>query len=692
VPPKNKKQNPALAFAQRRQKNLEFFSRSYPDIYSYFKDYRMIRAEVVLSSQEDEVDLWVDGKSLYYGKARERAKQGVELFTKTFQPGSKLPSLPPPWPGTYHHPRFAHKAVDDVVRLSPLEQRDFSRYSIPNFYPLVVFQGVGLGYQIEQLVEGYTVENAIIIEPNIEIFAASLLTVNWETICSKFSGSGRSLRFLIGAEHTEEGLWGVLLQHLMHFSPIFPIMNLFLNERGDPVMDAVAKRLNREAVASLTTWGHYDDEIRQINNALHAFHLNIGMIPEKHSIKSDVPVIVVGSGPSLDDRIDDLYQCRENIVIVSAGTGLRALLENDIFPDFHVELESDYLNYRVLSSYNSEKLKKIRIVAASQICPLIWSLFGEQRLYFKQESPIAGLFGKPEQTITKGTPTCTNAALAICSQLGLTNIFLFGTDFGFRDNKKHHSSQSIYMKSDEDQLHSELRSGAAKAFSTSQTFLIEGVNDTQVRTTATYFSAKRTVEVLLQSQQAQNSSLKFFNCADGADIQGAEWLSKEHFKTAVAQTGSPGKRASVCSTIFAPNAPLVEINNVEAALLKTEQDLESLYAYINKLVKNNRLRGKKDMTRFVSEMSRHMEQIVYKENQSFYFMIRGTIRHFMYAGFAHVLAMEDDSEISAYLKQWKTGFLACIKALPMHFHNVTHKTYDLNSDPWVSQSINDPEN
>lgn len=684
-------QNKAIEFVQRREANLRFFQKAYPSIYSYFANYKSTRAEVIISNVEDEVDLQLDGRSLYEGQGKSRAHQGVELFKSTFREGSFLPSLPPPWPGDYYHPRFAHQAVDAIIRQSPLARSSFTGYQVPNFYPLVVFQGVGLGYQIEELVTTSEVENALIIEPELEIFAASLLTVDWARVASRFQKHGRSLRFLIGVEKTEEALWPALVKHLVHFTPIFPVMNLFLNERGDRTMTTVAERINREALATLTTWGHYDDEVRQLNNALHAFHEKVRTIPSKGSVISETPTLIVGSGPSLDDRIDDIKSVRDRVILVSAGTGLRALIENDLYPDFHVELESDFLNYRVLSSYDHEKLKSIKIIAASQICPLIWGLFGDQRLYFKSENPIASLFGSPEKSISGGAPTCTNAATAICSQLGLRNIFLFGTDFGFKEHDKHHSQRSVYMESKDDAIGNELKEGASKAFSKGRTFTVRGVNDSIVHTTPIYFTAKRAVEVLIQSARVSSPETHFFNCADGAHIEGATWLTTSQFKEAALEYGDPAEKSRVLNLIFNPDAETVSLDEMQAGLDHTEEKLQLLALKLRNLLKSRRVRGKKDITRLCSEISRYLEGQLLPEDPGFYYMIRGTVRHFLYAGFSHAIALTNEQDIAIYLKRWEEAFINCLSALPQHFRSVTRKQYSLDSDPWIRQSINDPE-
>ncbi|PPK51317.1 motility associated factor glycosyltransferase family protein [Marinobacter persicus] len=685
-------QNKALQLLQRREDNLRFFQKHYPDIYHHFAKLQLTRAEVVISNNEDEVDLNFDGQSLYKGQGKARAHYGVELFRRTFAKDKILPSLSPPWPGVYQHPRYAHSAVDRIARLSPLGKSEFRGYPVPNFYPLVVFQGVGLGYQIEELVTTSDVENALIVEPEEEVFGASLLTVDWERVCTRFQKTGRSLRFLIGLENTEEGLWPSLIHNLMHFTPIFPLTNLFINERGDPTMDAVAKRLNREGLASLSVWGHYDDEVRQLNNALHAFHMGIRTIPPKQSIQSDIPVLIVGSGPSLDERLEDIKAVRDEVVIVSAGSGIRVLIENDIYPDFHIELESDYYTHRVISSYDREKLKSTRLIAASQICPLTWELFGEQRLYFKSESPIGHLFGSPETLIVGGAPTCTNAAIALCSQMGLSNLFLFGTDYGFKDHQHHHSKSSVYVESENKTLGDELKKGAQKTFSKSQTFQIPGVNDSTVHTTQTYFTSKRATENLIKLSARNQSNTNFHNCADGAEIEGATWMTREDFLISAHSKADKNERLRVVAEFFNRDAQTVSLTTMTQSLDHTRQKLAKLAKKIETFLTTLRLRGKKDITRLSSEVSRYMEGTVKKEDIGFYYMIRGTVRHFLYVAYSHAMAMSDDKAIALFLNQWRDEFMVCMNGLPNHFDSVTRKKYVLEEDPWVTQSINDPEN
>ena len=51
------------------------------------------------------------------------------------------------------------------------------------------------------------------------------------------------------------------------------------------------------------------------------------------------PVIVVGSGPSLDQDIEHIRELKDTHIIVAAASSSYALLENGIDPDFLILLE-----------------------------------------------------------------------------------------------------------------------------------------------------------------------------------------------------------------------------------------------------------------------------------------------------------------------------------------------------------------
>ena len=75
----------------------------------------------------------------------------------------------------------------------------------------------------------------------------------------------------------------------------------------------------------------------------------------------DVPVFIVGNGPSLDYLIEVLREEKERVVIVSCGTALQALYQNGITPDYHAEIETNRSTFDWLTRINDKSyLKKIK--------------------------------------------------------------------------------------------------------------------------------------------------------------------------------------------------------------------------------------------------------------------------------------------------------------------------------------------
>lgn len=676
--------NPAEPFIRRREQNLAFFKTRYPQLYQHLKDYKLQRFKLNILPATDEVDLWLEGHSLYSEGARAYAKNEVEQFRRVFGPGSVVRTIDPPAPGLYCHPRFAHSAVDEAVRQSSLDRVRFRGYVLGDFYPMVTFLGCGLGYHIEAMILQHQVDNALVVEPDLDQFAATLYAVDWEKICEKFLPSkGRTLHFLIGTEKTAETIWAATWNELITRCPVFPALTLFYNHRGDPVYNEAAEKINTDTEMFLNSWGHYDDEMRQVNNALHTFYMGCRVLPDRPVVNPDVPYLVVGSGPSLDDRLDSIRAVRDKLVLVSAGTGLGVLLRNGLKPDFHVELESDAVVFKVLSEFDPELLKSIPLIAPSHICPRVWTLFADQRFYFKKESPTSEVFGRPAETIADGTPTCTNAAFAIGLHLGFRKIYLFGTDYGFRSQARHHAQKSIYT----------LEGGTYETKWDSLppgTFEIDDVQGSKIYTSPVYFTSKRKTELLARDARTAYPGVSIINCSDGALIEYATWQSAADFVADCRELDAGAHQASM-QAIFAPDARQLDVNELKHKRQAMIASLKAVSAEVDAVFDNLRLKGRRDALNLIMRCNTYVEQVLKKAQPGFYYMVRGTLWHFLFVGYSHALALTDDAECMQFVRRWQKIFQRTLRQLPDHFAAVTGKVFDLYADPWVLQTINDEE-
>ncbi|TNC82547.1 MAG: hypothetical protein C9356_03770 [Oleiphilus sp.] len=662
-------------FIKRRERNLMYFREHFQDIYALFKDYQMKDAQLNILTETDEVNLLQDGRHVYPEGAKNYAEKEVESFREVYQEGKTIYSFVPPFGGDYEFPRFGQIAVNELLNKSPVNKSNFRYYRLQNFYPLIVFLGCGLGYHIEKMVREHKVQNMIILEPNLDRFAASLYSVDWAEICQDYkSKNGRMLHFILGAEESDYLLWAVTWNRLVELSPHFPVMTLFYNHQGRDLFDKVSEKVNKDLLVFLMSWGHYDDEIRQLNNALHNYHMGVKELPLAMPEPSQTPVFIVGAGPSLDDRVDYIREVRDRVIMISCGTALKTLAAYGVKPDIHVELESDLLAYIAVSRAADESYyRDIKLVGPSHISPLIFKLFGDGRMYYKNESATALLFGQQSGHIIKnGTPTCTNLGVALAVSMGFKNLFLFGLDFGFRDIEHHHAKGSIYYEKLLKLEHEE-----------NELIEVETVDGSKAWSTPNYFTSKRKVENMLQQNEA-DELLKVYNCSDVANIEGAQWLKEDTFIELVESLDS-SKDADM-GYMFDPKAVSCDLSKADEKLKYIEANLKALNSDVSKLFDAD-LETLEDLSILCSRINWYLEDILKPRTPDFYFLVRGTIRHFLCAGFAHAFALEDPQACANYIQEWKKSFRDFYQRLPAHFSSVVFKEFDVDQDPWVKQSI-----
>ncbi len=675
--------NPAAPYLERRARNLEFFAKAFPGIHSYFKDYALKNLQLDIRPQDDEVDLIVSGRHVYGGHGKRYAREEAQRFNAHFPYGRAVRSVTPLGRGEYTHPRFFAERMKELYHYSPLELESFQGYLVPEFLPMVVCLGVGIGLHIWQLQEIREIHHLVIVEHDPDRFAASLYTVDWRRIVNRqHERSGRSIDFVLlhsvkEWQDVRASLWNKLIERC----PIFPVNTFMYNHQADPKYDEVANGINRDIYVHLLSFGNYDDEVNQLNNAIHNFRNGIAKAGKTAAVNltglGKTGVCVVGAGPSLDNRIDELRQMSEKAVIFSCGTALGALLKHGIVPDVQIELESDYRTYLTQSqNADLEALRQVRILGAAQLSPKLFDLFGERRLFFKAESPLSSLFGDADERIVDAAPTCTNAALAIAAHYRFSHIFLFGLDYGFPSADQHHAKGTLYYE--------EGSTARVSKNLEQETIEVEAAAGGKILSTTFLYTSKRRTENVLVSATKNCAVLNF---SDGARIERSEWVP-------------PGK-AQMFLEVLAdcrPNflAGVFNDNPVTIAATKVNQQTRALQIAVNDLcVKVSRILADPipdlaQMTSVCFRINQYLQQKVLADSPSFYFFTRGSIWHFLHAGYSHAFAIAHTHDRKLWIEWWQDRFLYYLKFWPTHLASVLEKDFNAE-DPWLELSIKNPE-
>ena len=180
-----------------------------------------------------------------------------------------------------------------------------------------------------------------------------------------------------------------------------------------------------------------------IDEFMMMFHTNLnhdrGDFTLLSSIDSPVlrPLVVVGSGSSLDESLPDLRLLRNRCLLISAGSSLATLLRAGIRPDFHVHVERGYrgelknLYGGLLDELSFDDFGDIVGVLPSSIDPELPSLYQRVLMYGRSaQSPVQAWPALKSALLKHEGPECLSAAFAFAMHLCPKRAFLFGCDLG----------------------------------------------------------------------------------------------------------------------------------------------------------------------------------------------------------------------------------------------------------------------
>ncbi len=149
---------------------------------------------------------------------------------------------------------------------------------------------------------------------------------------------------------------------------------------------------------------------------------------------SGTPAVCVGAGPSLVRNVDLLRDpaIRRNVVVITAQTTLKPLLERGIRPDFVTSLDYSPISQRFYEDL--PPLPRVTLVAEPKAHPSILDAFpGPIRLTHNGFcDKVLGAAARPRRPIRPGA-TVAHLSFYLAQHLGCDPIILIGQDLGFCD-------------------------------------------------------------------------------------------------------------------------------------------------------------------------------------------------------------------------------------------------------------------
>ncbi|CAA7623245.1 6-hydroxymethylpterin diphosphokinase MptE-like protein [Magnetospirillum sp. SS-4] len=310
------------------------------------------------------------------------------------------------------------------------------------FGGFLVVLGVGLGHHLRLLAERMAFRTMIVVEPHDELLAHSLHAMDWQRLFQDLSRDGREIRFVRGANPF------VQIIKLLR-GPHYPFLDgsYFYLHYQSPDLTALAEQLLNQCRAMSMSSGWIEDQLTMMVNNSANFARPGFLLQEARVASSRVlPAFVVGAGPSLDADMEDIRRCRRDVVLISASSALKVLLEHGIRPDIHCELENGAGLGPVAEDLSRRfGLSDITLYASPTVDPRISPCFGRTVYFYRSYVSSTVFYADGAETSSFAEPTSGNTAVHCALSLGFREIYLFGLDFGAKDPDRHHSRHSVYF-------------------------------------------------------------------------------------------------------------------------------------------------------------------------------------------------------------------------------------------------------
>ena len=496
------------------EQNLLAFKKYFPNIYQQYKDYTP-QIWLPIQNQNQEINVVKSvGLHPWYGSS---PKQDCEWNFENFNEQPNKDGLVLGYKGTKLAHYLHYQFVNETQELLKEAEEDVGE--LPDTIASIIMFGLGVGYQLEKLLDEHTVEKLFVCEPNPDFFYASLFAIDWQTIFEKIEASDTRIYLNVGDDGTH--LFNDLLNQFHSIGPYILNNTYFYQSYYNASLNSAIAQLREQLQVVISMGEYFDHAYYGIEHMKEGFRRDYPVLvnnPSRYLNYKDkeVPVFIIGNGPSLDMSIEAIKEWREQVIVISCGTALQALYKNGITPDFHAEIEQNRSTYDwpVLIG-DLGYLKEITLISCNGIHPDTCELYKDVLVAFKEgeSSTVSALsvLGKQHfEVLQQSFPTVSNFVTNIISVLGFNHIYLMGVDLGFVDVNHHHSKSSGYYQEDGKETYD---------YSTANitSLVVPGNFRPRVNTKHEFKVSRQIIEQVTHRKPKEQT---FYNCSDGARIKG----------------------------------------------------------------------------------------------------------------------------------------------------------------------------
>lgn len=287
--------------------------------------------------------------------------------------------------------------------------------------------GMGLGYNIENIMKMYPYKKIFIIEPNVELFYNILQTRDITFIIEKaiiFLEENSDVFYYNFIQYfvNDATSDGVKFHSLSIYTDLFPDLWKEFSDRFLSVINSLMSNIvTRKNLSHLWIKNHIKN-LPKINNAANTQGL-IGSF-------KDVPAILVSAGPSLEKNVELLKTLKNKCLIVSAATATTCLKQFGIVPDLFATVDASQGEDNIVKSIDSKD--NTYMLYSNQLYPECLNIYKGKRFLMNYLSDFyTTLFFQINNIKSEpimSAPSVSNTIFDLLYKMGCNPIIFVGQD------------------------------------------------------------------------------------------------------------------------------------------------------------------------------------------------------------------------------------------------------------------------
>lgn len=411
--------------------------------------------------------------------------------------------------------KYKGKKYRIYSKVDPMEMVEYiSDNAFSEDADIIFIFGLGMCYELKKMLEKNKKRTYIIIEPDEDIFKVMLENV--------------AINFMINSPY-DIGLYvGRDLGRIMNIfeSVINELKSLKIKFVISPAYKAMYYPFYIKLIEGLRLkLNRHVSNINSINLSdkvwYKNFIKNLNYIKDTCPVKAldgefkNVPAVICAAGPSLSYHIKKLREIKNNVLIVSVGTGITVLEANGIKADIAGAMDGNESEGKLFE--NLVINKDVNLFYSLQVDNKVLECTGEYKFLMNQtnmDSYVNDCFNWNVYGKFSGT-SIANVMAENLAKLGCNPIIFLGQDLCYSRNKNY-AEGAIF--------HSQI---SDKQFENSNDYIkVKNNKNEDVYTKHSFISMRDVMEKVI----AVNTDTKFFNSSeDGVNIKGAENINFDNY-------------------------------------------------------------------------------------------------------------------------------------------------------------------